>query len=214
VRSDALLRELRQEAEEAATWPVPGVPELARLRRRRRRQVRIGAAGSVLAVAAAAAALAVVVPDAAGPTRDAVGPAASGASSPAAAPQAQQWRARDCGPEGCQVPTTLLWRGQLLAARSGGAVPTHHGQVRSADLSISVDRARSGAWVLVGALGSGPASDLAVRFGHGGWHSVAAGRLSLLPVPHGGGRFVEARVRERARPLPDETLRIEIYSPR
>lgn len=222
---DDLVQQLRAEAAEAASWPVPGMEQLRRARARRRgRRAVLG--GLATAVAAAAVAAAVVVPRAvsgvAGPAP--VGPAASPTAGPGPAyAGTRAWEATSCpgrrqrSAEGraranpCALPQLLTVDGRTLWNPQGGSVPTHHRAVRSADLRLSVARGHAPAWVLVGASGSGSRSDLAVRFGKGRWQALRPGRLTLLRVPDGPDRLVEVLVRERARPLPREVLRVGVY---
>ena len=219
MRTDALVRELHTEAEEATRWTAPWMDQLRRGRARQRRR-RAVAGGLMTALAAAAVAGAVVVPrglgDASGPAP--LGPAASPTTTPppaSASAGTRDWATVACPPVGgCELPGLLSVGGTTLWSPAAGIVPTHHGRVRSAHDTISVDRRHSPVWVLVGATGSTTRSDLAVRFGHGRWRPLAPGRLTLLPLPPGDDRIVEVRVREAARPLPREVLSIGVYRPR
>jgi hypothetical protein len=224
MRLETLVRELQGEAEEIHRWPVPDLAALRRGRERRRRnQVLLG--GLATACAAAAVAVAVVTPrtGVGTPVPAPVGPAASPTATPAGTVGRRDWteagndrtrRLRCAGPGRCTVPMQISVNGRRLFSPQSGSLPTQHGRVRSADLSLSVSRRHGPVWVLVGATGSADSSDLAVRFGSGPWQPLASGRLSLVRVPPVSASPVDVRVRERARPLPREVLEIGVYSAR
>lgn len=215
MRTEDLVRELRAEAEETASWPLPDLTVLHRARRRRRRR-RLLLGGLAASCAAAAVAAAVVLPrGVVGAPYDApVGPAASPTAAPTTATVGTRaWRATSCpsGRDGCAFPATLSVGGRTLANPEAGSVPTRHGRARSAELSLTVDRRHGTSWVLVGATGSDQRSQLVVRFGDGAWRPLVPGRLTLVRVPAGTPGPVTVRVHERARPLPHEVLRIGTY---
>jgi hypothetical protein len=210
MRIDDLTRELRAQAEETRSWPMPTAPSPVRVRHHRREAVLVLV--SVVAVAAI-----VGLPRAFDRDTTTGLPATgrpSAASSPTAIPQWHEWTAVRCPTRTrttCAVPWVIRVFAGVYASGSGAQQPVLEGKVTSPDLKLRLPGRPRGRLVLVGATRPGPHSRLMARIGDADPVRVED-HLALLWLPRSHGPL-DVWVTEEGVPVTEETLVIQEYRP-
>lgn len=218
--TDDLRRELRGQARESGSWPLPDVrPPGAGSPARRTPWAAVRGTGVVLATAAVVAAV-VLVPRLGDDGRAPAPPPAAPPTSVPAPEPTQDWE--PVGATCLAVTPDCVAAGRIRAdgvelVREGLAqAPTREpdGSVRatySSERSLDAPEDGTGGRVLVGATGSGAGSRLRYRLDDGPWRRLPSDGPLLVPVPDGASR-VRVVVQETARPVPAEDLLVAWYA--
>ena len=123
----------------------------------------------------------------------------------------RNWTATTCpGPgHGCRVPTVLNLGGARFQHKRSHTRAVVPGDPSTRTLVRTVSPAGGKAWVLVGADGASPTSQLSIRLGSEA-ASIPPGTLTLVSVP-GKKRPVQVTVSDYGRSGSHEVLQIEEY---